>query len=115
MQQHARYQQGSLSLEKRATGPDIWTFRYYVEGPNGRVYRKQPIGDVQKLPKRKDAEKAIIQLRINMNEGAAFIPRTIAELVAHLLTRQPGWTWHEPLHDRPWVYLAARLQERQLP
>jgi hypothetical protein len=89
MQQQARYQRGSLSLEKRATGPNIWTFRYYVEGTNGaRIYRKQPIGDVQKLSKRKDAEKAVIQLRININNCANFVPRTMTELVAHYQNRE---------------------------
>jgi integrase len=83
--QQARYQQGSLKLEKRSTGPDIWVFRYYVDGTEGhpRIYRKQPIGDVQQLPKRKDAERAVISLRLNINNHANFVPRTVAELVAH--------------------------------
>lgn len=78
-----RYQGGSLSLKKRKSLPDAWVFRYYVEEGGRRVYKKQFVGTVLQFPKRKDAEKAVAQLRVNINEGASFVPINIKQLVAH--------------------------------
>ena len=77
-----RYQGGSLSLKKRKSLPDVWVFRYYAEEGGCRVYKKQIIGTVIEFPKRKDAEKAVTQLRVDINEGAAFAPMNIEQLVA---------------------------------
>jgi integrase len=81
--QAQRYQQGSLSILKHKSQPDAWVFRYYTEEDGRRVYKKRIVGTVIELPKRKDAEKAIVQLRINVNEGAAFAPINIEQLAAH--------------------------------
>src|ERR1035437_2208387 len=72
--QAQRYQQGSLSLLKHTSQPDAWVFRYYVQEGGRRIYKKKIVGTVIEFPKRKGAEKAIVQLRINVNEGAAFAP-----------------------------------------
>ncbi len=78
-----RYQRGSLTLQKLKSKPAIWVFRYYTEENGRRVYKKKTIGSVVELPKRKDAEKAVTQLRIDVNEGAAFAPMNIEQLAAH--------------------------------
>jgi integrase len=78
-----RYQKGSLSLQKLKSKPSTWVFRYYAEENGRSVYKKKTIGSVVELPKRKDAEKAVLQLRIDINEGAAFAPMNIEQLVAH--------------------------------
>jgi len=78
-----RYQRGSLSLQKLKSKPSIWVFRYYAEENGQRVYKKKIVGTVTELPKRKDAEKAVTQLRIDVNEGAAFAPMNIEQLAAH--------------------------------
>lgn len=78
-----RYQKGSLSLQKLKSEPSIWVFRYYTEVNGRRVYKKVRIGSAVELPKRKDAEKAVAQLRIDVNEGAAFAPMNIEQLAAH--------------------------------
>jgi len=78
-----RYQRGSLSLQKLKSKPAIWVFRYYTEEHGRRVYKKKTIGSVVELPKRRDAEKAVMQLRIDVNEGAAFAPMNIEQLAAH--------------------------------
>ena len=36
-----------------------------------------------KFPKRRDAEKAVAQLRVDVNDGAAFAPMNLEQLVAH--------------------------------
>jgi integrase len=78
-----RYQRGSLIVRKRKSLPDVWVFRYYTEDSGRRVYKKQTIGTVVEFPKRKDAEKAVSQLRIAVNEGAAFAPMNLEQLAAH--------------------------------
>src|ERR1017187_7037019 len=78
-----RYQRGSLSLKKRKSLPDIWVFRYYTEEHGHRAYKAQTIGTVIQFPKRKDAEKAVAQTRVDVNDGAAFCPMNVEQLVAH--------------------------------
>lgn len=78
-----RCQRGSLTLQKRKSLPDVWTFRYYVKERGNRDYKKKLIGTVLQFPKRKDAEKAVSQTRVNINEGAQFAPMTVEELVVH--------------------------------
>jgi len=78
-----RYQRGSLSLRKRKGLPDVWEFRHYQEVGNRTVYKKQIVGDVIQFPKRKDAEKAVAQLRVNINEGAEHAPMNIEQLAVH--------------------------------
>ena len=81
--QAQRYQRGSLSLLKRKSQPDAWVFRYYAEEGDRRVYKKKIVGTVIEFPKRKDAEKAITQLRVDVNDGAAFAPMNMEQLAAH--------------------------------
>jgi integrase len=81
--QAQRYQRGSLSLQKRKSQPDAWVFRYYAEEGDRRVYKKKIVGTVIEFPKRKDAEKAVAQLRVDVNDGAAFAPMNVEQLAAH--------------------------------
>jgi integrase len=83
-----RYQRGSLSLMKRKSLPDAWYFRFYTEEDGQKVYKRRFIGTVVELPKRKDAEKAVTQLRVDANEGAAFAPINVEQLVAHFKTNE---------------------------
>jgi len=81
--QTQRYQRGSLSLVKRKSKPDTWVFRYYAEEDGHRVYKRQVVGTVVEFPKRRDAEKAVAQLRVDVNDGAAFAPMNMEQLAAH--------------------------------
>jgi integrase len=78
-----RYQRGSLTLWKLKTRPDVWMFRYYTEENGRHVYKRKFVGTVTEFPKRKDAEKAIAQLRVEINEGAQSAPLDIEQLTAH--------------------------------
>ena len=78
-----RYQRGSLTIWKRKRLPDGWMYRYYSEQNDRRVYKRKFIGTVIEFPKRKDAEKAIAQLRVDINEGAQSAPLNIEQLVIH--------------------------------
>jgi integrase len=81
--QAQRYQRGSLTIMKRTSQPDAWVFRYYAEEGERRTYKKKIVGTVLEFPKRKDAEKAVMQLRVDVNEGAAFAPMNVEQLAAH--------------------------------
>ena len=81
--QAQRYQRGSLSILKRKREPNCWMFRYYAEESGRRVYKKQFVGTVVEFPKRKDAERAVTQLRVNINQGAKHTPMNIEQVVAH--------------------------------
>jgi len=81
--QAQRYQRGSLSILKRKSQPDAWAFRYYTEENGHRTYKRKIVGTVVEFPKRKDAEKAVMQLRVDVNEGAAFAPMNVDQLAAH--------------------------------
>lgn len=83
--QAQRYQRGSLRILKRKSQPDAWAFRYYVEINGRRVYKRVIIGSVTDFPKRKDAEKHVAQLRVDINNGAAFAPMTVEQLATHFI------------------------------
>jgi len=68
---------------KRKSLPDAWVFRYYTEQQGRRIYKRQIVGTVVEFPKRKDAEKAIARLRVDVNDGAAFAPMNMEQLAAH--------------------------------
>ena len=78
-----RYQRGSLSLVKRKSQAEVWVFRYYAEKDGRRTYKKKTVGTVVEFPKRKDAEKAVAQLRVDVNDGAAFAPMNVEQLATH--------------------------------
>ena len=86
--QAQRYQQGSLTIMKRKSQPDVWAFRYYTEENGRSVYKRKIIGTVIEFPKRKDAEKQVMQIRVDVNEGAAFAPMTVEQLGVHFLNHE---------------------------
>jgi len=62
------HQQGSLKLEERKRGPDVWVFRWWDTDANGkRVYRKQQVGDLSEYPHESAAKAAIDTLRLTIN------------------------------------------------
>jgi hypothetical protein len=68
---------------KHKNSPDAWVFRYYKNEEGHRVYKRKTIGTVLELPRRKDAEAAVAQLRIDINEEAGIRPITVRELANH--------------------------------
>jgi integrase len=86
--QAQRYQQGSLTIMKRKSQPDVWAFRYYIEEDGRRVYKRKIIGTVIEFPKRKDAEQQVMKLRVDVNEGAAYAPMTVEQLGVHFINHE---------------------------
>ncbi len=87
MLRRTRYQQGSVQREKRRSGPDVWIYRWYETGTEGKSkYRKAIVGTVNTLANETSALKAAQSLRIDANQQAPHTetgPSTIAELVSH--------------------------------
>jgi integrase len=87
MFRRTRYQQGSVQREERHSGPDVWIFRWYETGTDGKSkYRKAIVGTVDTLANEASALKAAQALRIDANQEtpqAGTGPSTIAMLVAH--------------------------------
>jgi len=77
-----RFQNGSLTLVKNKTTPNTWFLRFYEDVAGKRVYRRKRIGTVQEFPHRRDAEKAVLGLRGNINSKTAS-PETVNDLLAH--------------------------------
>jgi integrase len=82
MIESARFQQGSLMRVKNKYTPDSWFFRYREDQDGKRVQRNLKIGTVVDFPLRKDAEKAVLFLRANINSEVR-TPETVNDLVAH--------------------------------
>jgi integrase len=87
MSRRTRYQQGSVQREKRRNGPDVWIFRWWETGSDGKSkYRKAIVGSVDALANETSALKAAQALRIDANHQTPHAeagPDTIAALVAH--------------------------------
>jgi len=87
MSRRTRYQQGSVQREKRHSGPDVWIYRWYETGTDGKSkYRKAIVGTVEALANQTSALKAAQALRIDANHEAPHTeggPKTVAELIAH--------------------------------
>lgn len=80
------YQHGSLTIEKRKTGPDVWVYRWRENGPSGtRVKRKVIIGSTVDFRTQAAAQKQIGGLRLEINSGSAVAKRslTMGELISH--------------------------------
>lgn len=81
------YQQGSLTTEKRKSGPAVWIYRWRELGPGGiSVNRKVVVGDKATLPTKAAALKAVDGLRLEINQGSpvgASARVTVDQVIEH--------------------------------
>lgn len=87
----ARYQNGSLTTEKRKTGPAVWVFRWRESTSQGSINRKRMIGSKTEYPTQREAMKAIEGLRLDINAEAAVSHHrtlTISDLWEHYKERE---------------------------
>jgi hypothetical protein len=82
-----RYQQGSLRLEKRKTGHDVWAYRWREIGSNGQTIRhKKVVGTKLEYPSKAAAMRAVNGLRLDINIEATSSSSgqlTVDELIEH--------------------------------
>jgi integrase len=81
-----RYQSGSLKIERRNAGIDVWGYRWREYRHDGTsTYRKKIIGPMSELRTKAAAQKTVegFKLDINATVSAAPVSNTVAELIAH--------------------------------
>ena len=64
-------QDGSVTVEQRKRGPDLWCFRWPEAGPDGRrIHRRVVLGTAEDLKSIASARKMVVGLRheINLND-----------------------------------------------
>ncbi len=85
-----RYQQGSLTTEKRKNGPDVWVYRWREPSGNDQtVKRKRIVGTKRDYPTGSAAWRSVDALRLDINaESVSTSPLTIRELAEHYKTKE---------------------------
>jgi len=79
-----RYQEGSVARVKRATGPDAWVYRWREYSGGKVINKKRVIGDIEQLPRKADAQKAVENLRAEINAAQDRLGKmTVGEAWGH--------------------------------
>ena len=82
-----RYQQGSLTSERRRNGTVLWLYRWReVDGRGKLIRRKKIVGTKQDFPTRAAALRAVDGLKADINadaDTAHLAPMSISELIEH--------------------------------
>ncbi len=72
MAKRTRYQYGSVEIDKRVTGPDVWIYRWRETTSDGRKKRRGfTVGTVEKYRTEAHALKAAEGMRLLINDGVA--------------------------------------------
>jgi len=87
-------QDGSVTVERRKRGPDVWSFRWREAGPDGRrIHRRIVVGTAEELRSIASARKKVVGLRHEINLHSIRIRTesiTLADLSRHYRQREPG-------------------------
>lgn len=90
----ARYQQGSLTIERRKNGSAMWVYRWREIATGGQITRrKQIVGTKLQFPTRGAAWRAVDGLKIEINTEAIASnpdPLTVDELIEHYRRTELG-------------------------
>ena len=72
MAKRTRYQYGSIEIDKRITGPDVWLYRWWETTSDGRKTRRGfTVGTVEEYKTQAQALKAAEWKRLLINDGIA--------------------------------------------
>ncbi|MGB8889264.1 MAG: tyrosine-type recombinase/integrase [Candidatus Korobacteraceae bacterium] len=72
MAKRTRYQYGSVEIDKRITGPDVWLYRWWETTSDGRKTRRGfTVGTVEEYKTQAQALKAAEWKRLLVNDGIA--------------------------------------------
>lgn len=80
----ATYQYGTLIIESRSRGPNVWAYRYFERVNGKKLRRKTIIGTLEQYPTRAAAERACEHVRLAAN---AEIPSTECPTIRGLVDR----------------------------
>jgi integrase len=85
-------QDGSVTVERRKRGPDVWSFRWREAGPDGRrVHRRIVLGSADDLKSLASARKMVVGLRREINVNDVRIRKgsiTLDDLSRHYQQRE---------------------------
>ena len=85
-------QDGSVTVERRKRGPDVWCFRWREGGPDGRrIHRRIVLGTADDLKGIASARKAFVGLRHEINVNDIRVRResiTLGDLSRHFQQRE---------------------------
>lgn len=85
-------QSGSVTVEHRKRGPDVWCFRWRERGSDGRkIHRRIVLGTAEDLKSMASARKMVVGLRheINVNDiRTRKEALTLADLSRHYQQRE---------------------------
>ena len=85
-------QDGSVTVERRKRGPDVWCYRWREGGPDGRrIHRRIVLGTADDLKSIASARKAVLGLRREINLNDVRIRReslAFADLSRHFQQRE---------------------------
>jgi integrase len=85
-------QYGSITIEHRKSGPDVWSFRWREAGPNGRsVHRRIVLGSADELKSLASARQMTLGLRREINVNDVRIQKesiTLDDLSRHYQQRE---------------------------
>ena len=85
-------QDGSVTVERRKRGPDVWSFRWREAGADGRrIHRRIVLGTAEELKNIASARKIVTGLRSEININDIRIRResiTLADLSRHFQQRE---------------------------
>src|SRR4029077_3109117 len=85
-------QDGSVTVERRKRGPDVWCFRWREAGPDGRkIHRRIVLGTADELKSIASVRKAVVGLRCQINSNDVRVRReaiTLTDLSTHFQQRE---------------------------
>ena len=85
-------QDGSVTVERRKRGPDVWCFKWREAGPDGRrIHRRIVLGTADELRSIASARKMVVGLRCEININDVRIRREsikLADLSRHFQQRE---------------------------
>src|SRR5438046_10742860 len=85
-------QDGSVTVERRKRGPDVWCFRWREAGADGRrIHRRIVLGTAEELKNIASARKMVTGLRTEININDVRTRResiTLADLSRHFQQRE---------------------------
>src|SRR6516165_10622656 len=85
-------QGGSITVERRKRGPDVWSFRWREAGPDGRrIHRRIVLGSAEDLKNLASARKIVVGLKREINANDVRIRResiTLNDLSNHYQQRE---------------------------
>jgi hypothetical protein len=87
-----KMQDGSVTVESRKSGPDVWCFRWREPGANGRrIHRRIVLGTADDLKNIASARKMVVGLRREINNNDIRLgrkPITLTDLSRHYQQRE---------------------------